>query len=193
MLVPAVKKSDTDLKLHIFNNCFEDDYSQGIIDISDRTFELPTVHLEGENISFNVNSIQTMWVLTNILLMNIMHTGYIPLTGKIFYAELVWKVARSTSAAPYHFTEFEGYIDGGMLANNPSVEALTKIQDYFRKNGQKLPISLILSVGSGINPPEDLPKIDVHKNPANPRSWKKFIKVMTSAVCSSGDLVKNKK
>ena len=103
-------------------------------------------------------------------------------------AELVWKAARSTSAAPYYFTEFEGYIDGGMLANNPSVDGLTKIQDHFRKNGQKLPISLVLSVGSGMNPPQDLPKIDVHKNPLNPQSWTKFFDVMKSAVCLSSGI-----
>ena len=96
--------------------------------------------------------------------------------------ELVWKVARSTSAAPYYFTEFEGYIDGGMLANNPSVDALTEIHDHFRKNSQKLPISLVLSVGSGLSPPEGLSKIDVHKNPLNPILWKKFSTVMKSVV-----------
>ena len=43
-------------------------------------------------------------------------------------SELVWKVARYTSAAPIYFTECDEYVDGGMLAKNPSCDALTKIQ-----------------------------------------------------------------
>ncbi len=47
--------------------------------------------------------------------------------------ELVWKVARYTSAAPVFFKECDGYIDGGVLANNPSLEALSRIQKYLRE------------------------------------------------------------
>ena len=54
-------------------------------------------------------------------------------------AELVWKVGRYTSAAPYYFTECEDYIDGGILANNPSEAALTVIQDHYHKQGKKIP------------------------------------------------------
>ena len=42
--------------------------------------------------------------------------------------ELVWKVARYTSAAPIYFTECDSYVDGGLVANNPCNYALTKIQ-----------------------------------------------------------------
>ena len=31
VLIPAVQKSETDLKLHFFNNCFDNDYSKGIV------------------------------------------------------------------------------------------------------------------------------------------------------------------
>ena len=47
--------------------------------------------------------------------------------------ELTWKVARYTSAAPVFFTECDGYIDGGVIANNPSVIGLTEIQKHLRK------------------------------------------------------------
>ena len=33
--------------------------------------------------------------------------------------ELVWKVARYTSAAPTYFTECDNFVDGGFMANNP--------------------------------------------------------------------------
>ena len=43
-------------------------------------------------------------------------------------SELVWRVACYTSAAPIYFTECDEYVDSGILANNPSCDALTKIQ-----------------------------------------------------------------
>ena len=48
-------------------------------------------------------------------------------------AELLWKVARYTSAAPVFFTECDNYVDGGVKANNPTHFALTEIQDYLSK------------------------------------------------------------
>ena len=100
----------------------------------------------------------------------------------LFCAELVWKVARYTSAAPFYFSEFDNYIDGGMLANNPAADALTKIQDHYRQKSQKLPISLLVSVGSGKNPPVQLGAINVHKDFLNPKAWIDFFEVMESAV-----------
>lgn len=43
--------------------------------------------------------------------------------------QVIWKVARSTSAAPFFFPEFEGkFLDGGLIANNPTSDLLTEIQ-----------------------------------------------------------------
>ena len=47
--------------------------------------------------------------------------------------ELVWKVARYTSAAPVFFAECDNYIDGGVVANNPTMHALAEIQEYLAK------------------------------------------------------------
>jgi hypothetical protein len=41
----------------------------------------------------------------------------------------VWKVALYTSAAPTYFPSVDGYIDGGVYANNPSMCALVQSQD----------------------------------------------------------------
>ena len=67
----------------------------------------------------------------------------------------MWKVARYTSAAPLYFTELDNYVDGGILANNPSTTGLTAIQQHFRKKGMKLPISLVVSLGTG-QPPSNV-------------------------------------
>lgn len=72
----------------------------------------------------------------------------------------MWKVARFTSAAPVLFGEFDDYVDGGVLANNPSESGLSKIQDFHRRRGEKLPISLVVSIGSGKYPIKKLGSVD---------------------------------
>ena len=49
-----------------------------------------------------------------------------------FTLELVWKVARYTSAAPLFFSEMDHYVDGAVLANNPCEYALTAINNFYR-------------------------------------------------------------
>ena len=44
------------------------------------------------------------------------------------YAEPVWKVAVYTTAAPLYLIERDNYVDGGVLANNPSMQAIARIQ-----------------------------------------------------------------
>jgi calcium-independent phospholipase A2 len=68
----------------------------------------------------------------------------------------VWKVARYTSAAPVYFTECDDYVDGGVLANNPSDYGLTAIQNFHRMKGCKLDIACVLSIGTGTFPAETL-------------------------------------
>ena len=72
------------------------------------------------------------------------------------YTEPVWKVARYTSAAPMYFTECDDYVDGGVLANNPSDYGLTAIQNFHRQKGCKLDIACVVSIGTGTFPAENL-------------------------------------
>ena len=74
--------------------------------------------------------------------------------------ELVWKVARYTSAAPMFFSEFEDYVDGGILANNPSESGLTAIQNFYRLERKRLQVALVVSVGTGVYPAEKLGNVD---------------------------------
>lgn len=63
--------------------------------------------------------------------------------------ELVYKVALYTSAAPTYFPTYEGYVDGGVYANNPSMCALAQSQDLRYFESPKLSDVVLLSLGTG--------------------------------------------
>jgi patatin-like phospholipase/acyl hydrolase len=64
--------------------------------------------------------------------------------------EKVVDVAVRTSAAPSYFPVYQGYIDGGVVANNPSMCALSQcVHPAFGK--QPLDQVVLLSLGTGIN------------------------------------------
>ncbi|NJN44296.1 MAG: hypothetical protein HC806_05950 [Anaerolineae bacterium] len=65
---------------------------------------------------------------------------------------LAYKVALYTSAAPTYFPTYEGYIDGGVIANNPSMAAIAQTRDYraIIPNRPSLREIRLLSVGSGV-------------------------------------------
>ena len=69
----------------------------------------------------------------------------------------VWKVARYTSAAPTYFTECDEYVDGGLMANNPSQEGLKVIRDFY----PNLHIALVVSLGTGKFKEEEIKEADV--------------------------------
>lgn len=63
---------------------------------------------------------------------------------------LAWKVGLYTSAAPTYFPSVDGYIDGGVFANNPSLCALTQSLDR-RTRGRRAALDdvVLLSIGTG--------------------------------------------
>lgn len=102
VLITAVDKSTTELKLRLFNNCFSDEFGDD---------------------------------------------------------NLVWKVGRYTSAAPPYFTECDNYIDGGILAHNPTEIALNRIGEHLSSSSGK--IASLLSIGCGIFPPQPVGNLDI--------------------------------
>jgi patatin-like phospholipase/acyl hydrolase len=66
-------------------------------------------------------------------------------------SELVVDVALRTSAAPTYFPSYQGYIDGGVAAINPSMAALALALDGEAAN-QLLENVRLFSIGTGINP-----------------------------------------
>ncbi len=75
----------------------------------------------------------------------------------------VWKVARYTSAAPMFFTEMDNYVDGGVICNNPTEFGLTRIQTFFRQQGRRLPIAMVVSIGSGSFPAENIGDVNAQE------------------------------
>ncbi|XP_024870445.1 85/88 kDa calcium-independent phospholipase A2-like [Temnothorax curvispinosus] len=72
--------------------------------------------------------------------------------------QLLWKAARATSAAPSYFPEFGRFLDGGLIANNPTLHAMKEINEYnlalkaSNREKEVIPLSLVVSLGTGIMP-----------------------------------------
>ncbi len=66
-------------------------------------------------------------------------------------AELVVDVAMETSAAPTYFPSYKGFIDGGVIANNPSMAALAQALDGRNPAAERATLEdiTLLSVGTG--------------------------------------------
>jgi hypothetical protein len=65
--------------------------------------------------------------------------------------EKIADVALRTSAGPTYFPSYQGYVDGGVVANNPAMAALAQAIDP-GTGGQQLADLRIFSVGTGIAP-----------------------------------------
>lgn len=66
-------------------------------------------------------------------------------------AQKIADVALRTSAAPTYFPVYQGFVDGGVVANNPSMAALAQAIDA-GTGGQQLGDLKLFSIGTGITP-----------------------------------------
>jgi patatin-like phospholipase/acyl hydrolase len=62
--------------------------------------------------------------------------------------EFIVDVALRSSAAPFYFPMYQGFVDGFVVANNPSVCALTQV---LKSTGYELGEISLLSLGTGLN------------------------------------------
>jgi patatin-like phospholipase/acyl hydrolase len=62
---------------------------------------------------------------------------------------LVSDVAMYTTAAPTYFPAVDGYIDGGVIANNPSMAAICQAMDERYGDEAKVDDVVLLSIGTG--------------------------------------------
>ncbi|XP_033211846.1 85/88 kDa calcium-independent phospholipase A2 isoform X2 [Belonocnema kinseyi] len=83
--------------------------------------------------------------------------------------QLLWKAARATGAAPSYFRAFGRFLDGGLIANNPTLDAMTEIHEYnlalkaMGRSEEVVPLSVVVSIGTGLIPVTSLTEIDVFK------------------------------
>ncbi|XP_058827123.1 85/88 kDa calcium-independent phospholipase A2 isoform X2 [Topomyia yanbarensis] len=83
--------------------------------------------------------------------------------------QLVWRAARATGAAPSYFRAFGRFLDGGLIANNPTLDALTEIHEYnmalrsIGREAEAVPVSIVVSLGTGLIPVTELKEIDVFR------------------------------
>ena len=64
---------------------------------------------------------------------------------------LCWKVALYTSAAPTYFPSVDGYIDGGVAVNDPSMCAYSLARNLLHREGIPGDRIRLLSIGTGRN------------------------------------------
>ncbi|KAL5471066.1 hypothetical protein EMCRGX_G029142 [Ephydatia muelleri] len=75
----------------------------------------------------------------------------------------VWEAARATSAAPIYFPPHnERYIDGGVMANNPTLSAMAEIVEATMSEGKQVKFGMVLSVGTGHGEPLPVNHIGVY-------------------------------
>ena len=75
----------------------------------------------------------------------------------------LWEALVASASAPSYFPPFENSLmDGGIMANNPTIPAMVDIFD--RKDAEQLDLELgfVLSLGTGMVPPKKVHNIDVY-------------------------------
>uniref|UniRef100_A0A7N6FFP0 phospholipase A2 n=1 Tax=Anabas testudineus TaxID=64144 RepID=A0A7N6FFP0_ANATE len=82
--------------------------------------------------------------------------------------QLVWRAARSSGAAPTYFRPMGRFVDGGLLANNPTLDAMTEIHQYNKGRGEQIKkLGIVVSLGTGKPPQVEVSSVDVFR-PSNP-------------------------
>ena len=76
--------------------------------------------------------------------------------------QLVWKAARATSAVPIFFHPQDNrYLDGGLIANNPTTDAIVDMFEFFEKKFKRKPnLKFVLSLGCGYEEPTPVEDIN---------------------------------
>ncbi|XP_065115851.2 85/88 kDa calcium-independent phospholipase A2-like [Paramisgurnus dabryanus] len=87
--------------------------------------------------------------------------------------QLVWRAARSSGAAPTYFRPMGRFLDGGLLANNPTLDAMTEMHQYnkaLKAQGREMEVcrlGVVVSLGTGKPPQVAVTSVDVFR-PSNP-------------------------
>ncbi|KAJ8030489.1 85/88 kDa calcium-independent phospholipase A2 [Holothuria leucospilota] len=81
-------------------------------------------------------------------------------------ADTKWRALRSSTAAPTFFPPEDLFMDGGLIANNPTCDAMTEISEYYLHQRMKgeVPnkLGLVVSLGTGNGPVDGVNDISVY-------------------------------
>lgn len=72
--------------------------------------------------------------------------------------QYLWSIARATAAAPTLFDPYENYLDGAIIANNPTMDLLTDITEHnaaVKMKGldkEAYEVDIVISIGAGERP-----------------------------------------
>lgn len=87
--------------------------------------------------------------------------------------QLVWRAARSSGAAPTYFRPMGRFLDGGLLANNPTLDAMAEVHQFNKalkadgQGDQIKKLGIVVSLGTGKPPQVMVSSVDVFR-PSNP-------------------------
>ena len=74
----------------------------------------------------------------------------------------VYEASLATSAAPFYFPAFEEkFLDGGCMANNPTLDAITEILEQAQRENKPVKISMVVSLGTGEVPVTEADNVGV--------------------------------
>ncbi|XP_065659553.1 85/88 kDa calcium-independent phospholipase A2 isoform X2 [Hydra vulgaris] len=114
--------------------------------------------------------------------------------------QLMWLATRSSCSAPSYFRSTGRYLDGGLIANNPTLDTISEIYKYKKYLGntseqQAANIRVIVSLGTGRYALQPLRPIDIYRpsslwdTPEIVDNLKGFVDLMIDQVSASDDHV----
>ena len=83
--------------------------------------------------------------------------------------QVAWKACRASGAAPTYFRASGAFLDGGLVANNPTLDALAEFKHYNNalkavgRDEEAEQLNLVVSLGTGKFPVTPTEPIDVHR------------------------------
>ena len=65
--------------------------------------------------------------------------------GQLHPSQDVYEAAKATSSAPCYFPPVKGrFIDGGIIANNPTLPAMVRIMEETKKEGKQAKLDCVM-------------------------------------------------
>ena len=102
----------------------------------------------------------------------------------------LWEAARASTAAPTYFEAFENkFIDGGVIANNPTLDGMTEMVQQAKVEGKPPKIGMVVSLGAGVLASDSVDEINIRRGVShllqNLKGLAGIMKVLVAQVTSS--------